>query len=151
MIFLIDIQNGRALTNFIESLNWNSGIGVLVAGAAGFVAGNFLDALRDRIDAGLDRLGWRIEWKFLTVAADDQVKRVDDFYFASYVLSANLVISAFITAVVDLCYPVHFASSVWWLLLAAVVVFGADAICLRSCIVKDSKELFQEAAKNKRQ
>lgn len=30
MIFLIDIQNGRALTNFIESLHWNTGVGVML-------------------------------------------------------------------------------------------------------------------------
>jgi hypothetical protein len=82
MIFLIDIQNGRSLTNFVESLHWNTGVAVLVA-AAGFVAGNFLDALRDRIDAGLDRLGWEIKWEFLLVASDDKVRREDDFYFMS--------------------------------------------------------------------
>jgi hypothetical protein len=112
MIFLIDVENGRALTSFIESFHWNSAVAVIVAAAAGFVIGNFLDALRDRIDGVLDRLGWKIEWKFLIVAKDDKVQRMDDFYFTSYVLSANLVIGAVITAIADSCCPIHFPSLV---------------------------------------
>lgn len=149
MIFLIDIQNGRALTDFIEGLHWNTGVAVLVAAAAGFVVGNFLDALRDRIDAGLDRLGWEITWEFLLVASDDKVRREDDFYFMSYVLSANLVIAALITAIADWWVPNRFPFGVWLLLILAVLVFGTDAICLRGCIVKNSRELLEEARHGK--
>jgi hypothetical protein len=145
MIFLIDIQNGCTLTNFLESLHWNMGVAVLIAAAAGFVAGNFLDALRDRIDAGLDRIGWNIKWEFLLEADADKVQREDDYYFTPYVLSANLVIGSLITIIADWWFPNHFSWPVWWLLLVAVVVFGADAICLRCCIVKNSRKLWKEA------
>jgi hypothetical protein len=146
MIFLIDIQNGRTLTNFLESLHLNTGIAVLVAAAAGFVVGNFLDAMRDRVDAGLDRIGWEIKWEFLLEASDDKVRREDDFYFVSYVLSANLVIASLITAIADWCLvPNHFSRPIWLLLFIAVVVFGCDAIFLRCCIVKNSRKLLDEA------
>jgi hypothetical protein len=145
MIFLIDIQNGRTLTNFIESLHWNTGVAVLIAAGAGFVAGNFLDALRDRIDAGLDRIGWDIKWEFLLEASEDKIRREENYYFTPYVLSANLVIGSLITVIADWWFPNHFSCPIWWLLLVAVIVFGADAICLRCCIVKISHKLWKEA------
>jgi hypothetical protein len=77
------------------------------------------------------------------------VRREDDFYFMSYVLSANLVIAALITAIADWWLPNHFPCPVWWLLFVAVLVFGTDAICLRSCIVKNSRELLEEAQRGK--
>src|ERR1022692_2295457 len=145
MIFLIDIQNGRNLTNFIEGLHWNTGVAVLIAGAAGFVAGNFLDALRDLGDEFFDWVGWKIEWDFLLEASDDKVRREDDFYFMSYVLSANLVITVVITAVADWWFPNHFSCPIWLVLLVAFVVFGQDALRLRHCIVKNSKKILEEA------
>jgi hypothetical protein len=145
MIFLIDIQNGRTLTNFLEGLHLNTGVAVLVAAAAGFVVGNFLDALRDRVDAVLDRFGWDIKWEFLLEADADKVQREEDYYFTSYVLSANLVIGSLITAIADWWFPNRFSCPVWWLLLTAVVVFGVDAVCLRCCIAKNSHKLWEEA------
>ena len=82
---------------------------------------------------------------------DDKVRREDDFYFTSYVISANLVITVVITAVADWWLPNHFQCSIWWVLLAAFVVFGQDALRLRHCIVKHSKKLLNEAQRRNTQ
>jgi hypothetical protein len=98
----------------------------------------------------LDLVGWKIEWEFLLEAADDKVRREDDFYFTSYVLSANLVIGALITAAADWwLVSNHFSRPIWILLLIAMAVFAIDAVCLRSCIVKNSRTLLKEARDEK--
>jgi len=152
LIFLIDLKNGGRLTQFIQSLHWNSGLAVIVAVAAGFVAGNFLDSLRDWIDTGIGRRfpNREIAWEFLLEADADKVQREDDYYFTSYVLSANLVIGVFLIGIADLFFPHWFSLWVWIPLILGFVVFGQDAWRLRWCIVKNSNELLEEARGIKR-
>src|SRR5216684_181486 len=142
LIFLIDLQNGSRLTQFVQSLHWNSGFAVLVAAAAGFVAGNFLDSLRDGIDTLIGH--WfpsrEIAWEFLLEADADKVQREDDYYFTSYVLSANLVIAFVIITLVNWQVAHHFPLWGWGLLVLGFLVFGQDAWRLRWCTVKNSHE-----------
>src|SRR6516162_1128655 len=96
ILFLADKQNGHpCLKHFGE--DWHAGIALIVIAAAGFIGGNLLDGIRDLLDELLDHLpGCEIKWEFILEAPGDRVQRMDDFYFAPYVLSANIVLGLLI-------------------------------------------------------
>jgi hypothetical protein len=150
IFFLIDGRNGGALTRSVQG--WNTGIVLLAAAAAGFVIGNFLDAIRDFSELWLDRLpGCEINWDFLLEAAADKVEREDQYYFMSYVLSANLVLALLGAAIVDLSFfRYHFPWWVWVVFVVMLLVFGQDAWRLRCNIAENSRKLLEEARRNKR-
>jgi hypothetical protein len=151
ILFLADKQNNHLYLNRFGQ-SWDTGIALIALAAAGFATGNFLDALRDLCDDKI--LGrwqkYRIDWDFLLELETDKVQRIDDYYFMSYVLSANLVIALLICAALDLLFfPDHFPGWAWWILAVALVVFGQDAWRLRNCIVDDTARLLRKARTEK--
>ena len=150
MIFLIDQQNSGAIARFVEGLHLNASIAALIMASGGFVVGNFLDVLRDFGEEIWDHLlGRKIEWDFLLEADPDKVQRLEDYHFTYYVLSTNLTIAFMITMIADRWCPIHFPYWGWWLILAATIVFGIDAIRIRGDIVKQSRKLLKEARQKK--
>jgi hypothetical protein len=135
--------------------NWNTGVALLVIGAAGFIAGNFLDAIRDLcIEAALGRverdgIKCGIKWEFILDAPADKVERVYEFFFAPYVLSANLVFALLFGGLADLFFPVRFAWWAWLLGLFAIAIFGRDAWRFRGYVVEESRKLVGEAKKKR--
>jgi hypothetical protein len=149
ILFLADKQNGYPCLNRFGQ-NWNTGIALIALAAAAFVTGNFLDAIRDLCDEALDHIpSCEIKWEFILEAPADKVQRVDDFYFTSYVLSANLVLGLLIGGLVDLFFAIRFPYWTWLLGIIMVVIFGQDAWRLRKCIVKESRKLVDEACNEK--
>jgi hypothetical protein len=122
ILFLVDKQNGHPCLNFFGQ-DWSTGVALIAVAAMAFVSGNFLDAIRDLCDEILDHIpSCEIQWEFILEASPDKVRRVDDFYFTSYVLSANLVLGLLIGGFVDLFFPNHFPCWAWLVGIVAVVI-----------------------------
>lgn len=149
ILFTADKQNGEHLLKFF-GCDFNTGIAVVVLAAAGFVAGNFLDALRDLCDDHVLGLKdkWKFDWNFLLDLKSDEVQRIDEYYFTWYVFSANLALGLVIGGITDLSFHGRFPFWVWCVGALVILIFGQDAWRLRNCIIEETNRLLKQAGKH---
>lgn len=142
IVLLFDLKSDHSHFNHIVEVVGKATAGLAFAVTA-FVAGQFLDALRNLIEELISivcpkhAICWAYIWEF----SSEKLDKMDDFYFTYYVFDFNLAL-ALVFGLASQFLPSfswHLPVWVWYVAVAALSIFVLDALSLRADIVRLSK------------
>jgi hypothetical protein len=118
--------------------------------AVAFALGQFLDAARNLMEWGVDRLRkHKIQWDQIMEMERDRLEVWDDYYFSYYVFDANLALGLAVLLIFQWCSLLHVARFCSIGFAVMMIVLAFDAVGLR-CEIKGILDATPRHPKNRR-
>jgi hypothetical protein len=161
VFFLDDLYNGsgrfdrliKAVTHSQTASNpdaLDKAIVMLAFIAVAFAVGQFLDAARNLMEWGVDRLrSHKVQWDQIMEMERDRLEVWDDYYFSYYVFDANLALGLAVLLIFQMCSLLHLARFCWIGFAVMMMVLAFDALGLR-CEIKGILDATQRHPKERR-